>query len=181
MASPKPANRMEALTAQLLTSAHRYGADERLILPTAAGAVLLLGAGTGARHELLSRAAESGQPALVVRGLLGPALVDCFPYLDGHLEALTGLLDEPSTATDKTCRDMLAVLAAADLDAIVEHPQVGGDLLGALYSEVMAPGDRAVRGAFYTPPALARVLAEMSPVRAGESLEDPCAGCGGVW
>lgn len=137
MASPKPADWMSTLADQLLVSAHRYGAEKRLVLPAAAVAVLLLGADARARRELLSRAAASRRPALVVRGLLGPVLVDCFPYLDGHLDALTGLLDGSQETTDKACRDMLAVLVAADLEAIVEHPQVGGDLLGALYSEVL--------------------------------------------
>jgi len=64
-----------------------------------------------------------------------------------------------------------------DLDALREV-----DLLGHLYTHMQSPSARQARGEFYTPPALAEVMARISfpGVAPGSSICDPTAGTGGL-
>lgn len=103
----------------------------------------------------------------MLSGILGPGIEQEFPYLRGHLAALTNLLEGQVESTEKVCSEALAVLAAVDLEVIVEDPQIGGDLLGRLYVEVMGAADRSGRGTIYTPPS-SRGCSLSSPRRVRE-------------
>lgn len=174
--SATPIGTLDRLYEQLRREADRTGADARLMLPVAAVAVLLLGAGPTARHALLVGASEHPDPPRVCRLVLENAAVS-FGYLEASLPHLTRFLDD---ANADTTAAMLSVLAQCDLERISEASTVQGDVLGGLFTRVQAPGDRSARGAFYTPASLARVMALLADVVAGERWNDPCAGCGGL-
>ena len=114
-----------------------------------------------------------------------------FPYLVGHLEPLTRILSPAGPAgpespdsmdsLERATAAILRSLAEQDLHDLVQRPDVAGDLLGPLYTAVMAPGDRTARGAFYTPPALGQLLAAIAGLpRPGQSVYEPCSGTGGL-
>jgi len=174
------ASTLPSLADRLIAETSRHGLDRRLILPPAALAVLLLGLGEhhAAGLELI---AEHSRPAHTVRQALEAAGEE-FDYLNGSLDPLTRLLDfEKPDLVDRAVSALLSVLAAAGLPSLAEHPLVAGDLLGPLYSAVMAPADIAARGAFYTPPALAQLIAAMTGLpRPGQSVSDPCSGTAGL-
>lgn len=174
--SPRQITTMDGLYERLRREADRTGTDARLMLPVAAVAVLLLGAGPTASQALLTGASQHPDPARVCQMVLEGAAAS-FDYLEESLPHLTRFLDDANT---DTAAGMLAVLAQCDLEQLSEIPNVQGDLLGGLYMRVQAPGDRNARGAFYTPPALAHVMALLADVTASERWNDPCAGCGGL-
>lgn len=165
---------------RLLRETSARGLDPRLILLPTAAAVLLLGLRQDQPHAL-EHLARTANPAATICAVLRAAVAE-HAYLSGHLNPLTRLADGGDTAgTHQGIAAMLEVLAAADLPSLAEAPTVAGDILGPLYTQVMAPADRTVRGAFYTPPALAQVLAVMAGLpKAGESVCDPCSGTGGL-
>jgi type I restriction enzyme M protein len=171
---------LPTLADRLIAETSRHGLDRRLILPPAALAVLLLGLGEN-QAASLNLIAERARPAHTVREAL-EAASDEFDYLNGSLDPLTRLLAfENHDHADRAVSALLRVLAAAGLPALAEHPLVAGDLLGPLYTAVMAPADRTARGAFYTPPALAQLLAAMTGLpHPGQSVSDPCSGTAGL-
>ncbi len=171
---------LPALAERLIAETSRHGLDSRLILPPAALAVLLLGLGDDhtAGLELI---ASHSHPAHTIRQALESAGEE-FGYLTHALDPLLQLLDlENLDHVNRAVAALLRVLAAADLPNLAQSPLVAGDLLGPLYTAVMAPADRTARGAFYTPPALAQLLAGMTGLpRPGESVSDPCSGTAGL-
>lgn len=129
---------------------------------------------------MLTGLADQPRPTQAVIAVLEQT-EQAFDYLQGHLEPLTDPLRASGRADiDEATAAVLRVLADADLDQVVAHHQVAGDLLGAVHTLTMGPGERSARGAFYTPPALAHLMACLVDVAAGESFNDPCAGCGGL-
>lgn len=129
---------------------------------------------------MLTGLAEQPRPTQAVMAVLEQT-EQAFDYLKGHLEPLTDPLRTTGrTDIDQATAAVLRVLGAADLDQVVAHHQVAGDLLGAVHTLTMGPSERSGRGAFYTPPALAHLMACLVDVGPGESFNDPCAGCGGL-
>lgn len=178
----RPSNPPNLLTLadRLTAETSRHGLARRLILPPAALAVLLIGLGDE-QSVALERIAAHARPSQIVREALA-ATTEEFGYLHGALDPLTRLLSfETGDQVDRALAAILLLLADADLPTLAEHPLVAGDLLGPLYTAVMAPTDRAARGAFYTPPALAQLLAAMTALpNPGETVSDPCSGTAGL-
>lgn len=179
---PPTVSTLPALAERLIVETSRHGLDRRLILPPAALVVLLLGLGQDhtAGLELI---AATPAPAQTVRQALVSAGEE-FGYLTGALDPLTRLLTLEASAgdhVDRAVAAILRVLSTAALPVLAEHPLIAGDLLGPLYTLVMAPGDRTARGAFYTPPALAQLLGALTGFpKPGEAVSDPCSGTGGL-
>lgn len=168
------------LSDRLLRETSARGLDPRLTLLPTAAAVLLLGIGPD-QPRVLQHLAHTVDPAATVCSILTAAGQE-HTYLTAHLDPLTRLATGGDTAgTDRAVAAMLDVLAATDLSSLAEAPEVAGDVLGPMHTQVMAPADRKARGAFYTPPALAQVLALMAGLPGpGESICDPCSGTGGL-
>ena len=177
---PTTASPLPALGDRLIAETSRHGLDRRLILPPAAVAVLLLGLGDDHAAGLELIAADP-TPAETIRRALESAGEE-FGYLVGALDPLTRLLTfESHEHVDRAVAGVLRVLATAGLPDMAEHPLVAGDVLGPLYTLVMARADRTARGAFYTPPALAQLLAAMTGLPGpGEAVSDPCSGTAGL-
>lgn len=139
----------------------------------------------GARRSAqidLELIAASPAPAQTVQQALVSAGEE-FGYLTGALDPLTRLLTLEASAgdhVDRAVAAILRVLSTAGLPVLAEHPLIAGDLLGPLYTAVVAPGDRTARGAFYTPATLAQLLAATGLPRSGEAVSDPCSGTGGL-
>lgn len=160
--------------------ARSRGMDPRLALPVAAAAVTLLGVGQPLHRVFVTAMSTSKQPAATVGALLN-TLQQARPYLDGHLEPLLNLLrDTTDPEVNTVVGEMLSQLANGDLPALAEQPDVAGDVLGPLYTSLTAPADRSARGAFYTPPALASLMAMLVDPQPGESCYEPCVGTGGM-
>ena len=170
----------ERLWQRVTDRARSRGLDPRLALPVAAAAVTLLGVGQPLHRVFLTAMSTSQQPAATVGALL-TTLQQARPYLDGHLEPLLGLLRNTTDPDiNAVVGEMLSQLADGDLPALSERPEVAGDVLGPLYTSLTAPADRSARGAFYTPPALAGLMAMLVDPRPGESCYEPCVGTGGM-
>lgn len=104
-----------------------------------------------------------------------------YPYLRAHLGPFTDWIDRDSEDTYvRAVGDALVESATMDLHAAAEAPSVAGDLLGQVLMAVEAPGDRDARGAFYTPPTMAALLAQMMPPDDWSTFTDPCCGAGGL-
>ena len=173
----KPPPTLERLTEQLVNQAHACGLDAHLLLPPASAAMMMLGA--GAQYQpILAGLARLADPVDALQSLFHTETA-CLPYLAGHLNELCSLLTHSDRAlTTKAVSGMLDVLAGADLPNLVETPAVAGDLLGPLYTQITSKAARTARGAFYTPPSLAAVLAQLVDVEVGGSFGDPCCGTG---
>lgn len=170
---------LERLTEQLVAQAHTYGLDAHLLLPPAAAAMMLLGAGDH-HQSILTGLARLTDPIEALQGLFHTE-TECLPYLTGRLVELSRILTHSDrNLTTKAVSGMLDVLAGADLPNLVETPAVAGDLLGPLYTQITSKAARSARGAFYTPPSLAALLANLVDVEVGGSFGDPCCGTGGL-
>lgn len=163
-----------ALTDRLFAVTDRAGAERRLVLPVTAMGLVLLGTGPDTSRELFRGAQEHPRPGTVLTGTLR-AIQSWFPYLFGHLEPLLTISEDGS---DKVVGDLFGVLAGVPLEDVAE--QAHGDLLGTLYTDVIAPGDRSARGAFYTPAHVGHLMAGIAPVSSGDTFHEPCVGCGGL-
>lgn len=162
------------LVSRLTRVTDRHGADRRLTLPVTAVGLCLIGAGPDASRELFRGAQEHPRPGTVLTGTLR-AIQSWFPYLFGHLEPLLTISEDGS---DKVVGELFGVLAGVPLEDVAE--QAHGDLLGTLYMDVIAPGDRSARGAFYTPAHVGHLMAAIAPVSSGDTFHEPCVGCGGL-
>ena len=170
----------EKLWQKVTDRARAKGLDPKIALPVAAAAVTLLGVAQPLHRVFLTALSTSEQPAAAVLALLR-TLEQARPYLVGHLEPLLSLLrDTEDLEVNLVVGQMLAQLAEGDLPALAERPEVAGDVLGPLYTSLTAPADRSAKGAFYTPPALASLIAALLDPQAGESCYEPCVGTGGM-
>lgn len=174
---------LSALADQLGRAA--TGASHRLEVPLTAAAtgVALLGAPAFLRQALFARFADA-PPSTTLRELaeLWAHLQKASTYLIGYLTPLIGWLEnEKPLAHDTDAFARCAkVLAGVDLAAVAANPQVGGDLLGPLYSMLRAPSSRTHLGAFYTPPDVAMLTAALAGPREGARVLEPTCGAGGM-
>lgn len=105
-------------------------------------------------------------------------MVANFPYLDGHIEALTGWLDKPQDHEVKALAHCFDVLAGYDL--LKSFDEAGGDLLGPTYMMLRGRRDKQAQGAFYTPMCLSYLIARMVCPEEGTTIGEPCCGAGGM-
>lgn len=154
---------------------------KEVTLTSVCSAALLLGAGPGCQ-SLLAAIAQHPDPARVVQQQWR-FWQEHYRYLQGHLDPIIGWLERSDERQARVLTRQLAYLSTLDLQDVAEQAGVAGDLLGQVLTEVNAGADRSARGAFYTPPALASVLAEIGGVlssRPNEVIYEPCVGGGGL-
>lgn len=182
MTKSNPTPTVDVLTDRLTAIASATGCETKEVTLTAAStASLLLGLGPGYRL-MLKQIADHPDPLELV-AMQWQWWVQSFPYLEEHLAPITGWLSQPPRGQAHVLQRQLEYLSTIDLPAVAERPEVGGDLLGQILTRLNAPGDRAARGAFYTPTALASTIAQMSGVvdsHPNESILEPCCGGGGL-
>lgn len=170
------------LTEQLVKIASATGCEPKEVtLTSVATASLLLGLGDGYRPMLTAIADHEDVPALVAQQWQW--WQKSFPYLEGHLDPITGWLNAPREGQSRVLARQLQHLASVDLPTIAESPQVAGDILGQVLTLLSSPGDRSAKGAFYTPASLATVMAQMGGLegtRPNEAILEPCCGGGGL-
>lgn len=170
------------LTERLTAIASATGCEAKQVTLTAVStASLLLGLGPGYRPMLQSIAHHDDPIDLVT--MQWRWWVQSFPYLGGHLGPITGWLTQPRREQAHVLRRQLEHLSTIDLPAVAERTEVAGDLLGQVLTELNAPGDKSARGAFYTPTALAQLLAQIGGATdtcPGDSIHEPCVGGGGL-
>lgn len=161
--------------ADKLAGEGRYaGHSPRLPLAVAAFADLLLGTGREPLEMFLRFTADTDHPAAAIRAVFD-TVPHTYPYLVGRLEPLESALVGD---VDHVVSRMLRRLYREDLIGMAEA--AGGDLLGPVYSAVMAPGDRKARGAHYTPPSVAALMASLCCPGEFEAFYEPCVGPGGM-
>ena len=179
--SPPPS--LPQLVEDLRDLAARHGAPAKDTTLTAAStAALFLGVDHATGGPLLRALAGSPDLAAGLLRIWG-RWEQSFPYLHGNIGPLTRWLEHPAEHHLAALRAQLTHLTHVDLLAIAEGPSVRGDLLGQILTLIDAPGDRAVRGAFFTPPSLAGALSALAGVTdlpAGAVITDPCVGGGGL-
>ena len=179
--SPPPS--LPQLVEDLRDLAARHGAPAKDTTLTAAStAALFLGVDPATGGPLLRALAGSPDLAAGLLRIWG-RWEQSFPYLHGNIGPLTRWLEHPAEHHLAALRAQLTHLTHVDLLAIAEGPSVRGDLLGQILTLIDAPGDRAVRGAFFTPPSLAGALSALAGVTdlpAGAVITDPCVGGGGL-
>lgn len=180
--APNPTPTIAAMTQRLVEIASAVGCEHKEVTLTAvASAALMLGTGSG-YQPMLSAMSQHPDPVELVR-LQWHWWLEEFPYLQGRLDSVTGWMVHPRGGQARVLAQQLAYLAQIDLRAVAERPSVAGDLLGQVLAEVNAPGDRSARGAFYTPPAVAMLMAQMGGTLEScpsESVHEPCVGGGGM-
>lgn len=171
---------LEALTEQLTRIASARGCDPKQVtLTSVSTASLLLGLEAGYSPMLAAIANHVDTVGLVVQQW--DWWQQSFPFLRGHLEPITGWLNHPGAGQRETLVKQLQLLSTIDLPQMAEQPAIAGDLLGQVLTLLSAPGDRSARGAFYTPPSLAAVIAQMGEsVAPSDRILDACCG-GGAW
>lgn len=155
-----------------------------VVLSAVATHSLFFGADADLRTRIVTDLGSLAQtdPArfLTTYRALWEATATTFPYLREHLGPVVGWLDHASPESVTALGDALVESARMDLHAAAEQPTVQGDLLGQVLMAVDAPGDRQARGAFYTPPSLATLLARLTEPENFETFTDPCCGGGGL-
>lgn len=180
--APNPTPTIAAMTQRLVEIASAVGCEHKEVTLTAvSSAALMLGTGSG-YQPMLSAMSQHPDPVELVR-LQWRWWLEEFPYLQGHLDSVTGWMTHPRGGQARVLAQQLTYLAQVDLCAVAEHPSVAGDLLGQVLAEVNAPGDRSARGAFYTPPAVAMLMAQMGGTlesHPSQSIHEPCVGGGGL-
>lgn len=171
---------LEALTEQLTRIASARGCDPKQVtLTSVSTASLLLGLDAGYSPMLAAIANHDDTPGLVAQQW--GWWQQSFPFLRGHLEPITGWLNHPGAGQQETLVKQLQLLSTIDLPQMAEQPAIAGDLLGQVLTLLSAPGDRSARGAFYTPPSLAAVIAQMrETVAPSDRILDACCGGGGL-
>lgn len=181
--TPRPAPSLAGLTEAITAAVAAHGAEPaRAGLTGLCTAALFLGAGDEGA-ALVREIGAPDRPTARLTSQLWAAHTRAFPYLAGHLDPVTGWLDHPAEHDEAALADVLTVCATTDLHAVAESPQVRGDLLGHALAALTAPGDKARRGAFYTPATLASLTAALAGVEhapPGSSVHEPAVGGGAM-
>lgn len=169
--------------AQLLARALARAGGGRREVPVAltslATGVLLLGSGEPVLAASMDFFAVD-RSRLEVLAELWRQAVKSAPFLDGHLDALTGWLDDPSDTEAAAAEQCFGELCRVDLPTTVAQPSVDGEILGTTYTFLRSQWDRRSSGAFYTPLAVSRMIAEMNPAQEGDRVLEPACGAGGM-
>jgi N-6 DNA Methylase len=172
---------LERLADRLDNACQPLGDDERLGVPlgVAGFGMLTLGAADDLEElpsGALAALAQHEDPLELLR-LTYKELAACRPFLDGHLDPLTGWIDRAATTTVDAVRACARELAAADLARLAAHPPPAGtDVLGMLYTLLRSPGSRRHARAFPTPASVALSIALVLGYPEGTSVIEP--GCG---
>ncbi len=141
-------------------------------------AVLLLGAPWALTRATLGLLGAGDGVAAPLTRKLWLSNVAVVPYLAGSAAQLLAWTEQPTPEAERALGACYEVLAGVDLPGLVEG--AGGDVLGAIYTELIAPADRNARGAFYTPADVAQLIAAMSLPEEGDSVSEPCCGTAGM-
>ena len=183
MTTKNPTPSVETVNEKLISIASASGCETKEVTLTAAStAALLLGLGEPGYRAMLKQIADHPSPHELV-AMQWHWWTQSFPYLTEHLTPITGWLSRPSREQARVLQRQLEYLSTIDLPAVAERPDVAGDLLGQILTGLNAPSDRAARGAFYTPPALAAAIAQMGGAvdsHPNTPIIEPCCGGGGL-
>lgn len=98
------------------------------------------------------------------------------PTWRGHLDPLTGWLEDADETRETALSGVFAALADLDLMACAEASGVGGDLLGPVYSVMRSASEKAGHGAYYTPATLCRLMADLVPAENFARVNEPACG-----
>lgn len=184
--TPDTALHPNQIAERLAGHANRRGHEAKSVVVSAVATnVLFLGVDADTRAVMVSALGGLAQTdrhrfVTAYRALWNAQTVE-YPYLRGHLDPFTGWLDhDPEGTYVHALGGALVEAARMDLHASAEADGVQGDLLGQVLMAVEAPGDRSARGAFYTPPSIAALLAQMTPPEDWSTVTDPCCGAGGL-
>lgn len=178
-----PTPTIAAMTQRLVSISSAVGCEPKEVTLTAvSSASMMLGLRDGYR-PMLAAMAQHPEPAEMVRRQW-QWWQEAYPYLRGHLDPIIGWMAHADLhGRERVLAMQLEYLSELDLPAVADRPGVAGDLLGQVLCELNASGDRSARGAFYTPPALAMLMAQVGGVldsRPNESIHEPCVGGGGL-
>ena len=165
---------------RLRAAAARQGCDIPVIPLTAlATAILLLGTPAILCGAFLHRLADRGHARDT--GLIWRAAVTDIPYLSGSVGPLIGWLEcETSDHQINALAECFGELTTFDLLAAANSPTVGGDLLGPTYSLLRGTRSQQRAGAFFTPPGLSALLADVTGPGPGDRVYEPACGTGGM-
>ncbi|WP_170119798.1 N-6 DNA methylase [Branchiibius hedensis] len=161
-------------TATAVVGGHREAVAIQLTA-VATGALFF---GTGPDLVRPMMASFSSAPDTVALDELWTVAASSVPFLRQHLPHLTGWAGRPDAQAALVARACFTELAQVDLIGSASAHQVGGELLGPVYSSLRSPNSQRSSGAFYTPMHLASLLAEMNPLGEGETFADPACGAG---
>ncbi|MFC6714282.1 N-6 DNA methylase [Branchiibius cervicis] len=161
-------------TATAMVGGHREAV--RIQLTAVATGVLFFGTGPDLVQPMMESFASA--PDTVALDELWTVAASSVPFLRQHLPHLTGWAGRPDAQAVKVSRACFTDLAQIDLIGSAAAENVGGELLGPVYSNLRSLDSQRVSGAFYTPMNLARLLAEMNPLVEGETFADPTCGAG---
>ena len=165
--------------AEKLFSAARH--DRRVALAALSTAHMMLGMQevvAGLYGRSLAYLGEGDRYRLEVLQSLWESFATAMPYLRGMVEPLVGFIDHPSESELAGLAACFQVLADVDLEQCIKD--VGGDLLGPVYTGLLSKHERDAGGKFYTPMPISTLIAKMNQVSPGESVCDPCCGSGGM-
>lgn len=171
----------ERLAGQLVDAVRSSGSSETIVIPltVAALAMSLL----GAPEELLQPtwgALSRPGTGWEQMGRFWKVTLSCHDWLQNHLHPLTGWMHRASEADKAAAAACWEVIAGIDVYLTVKQPGVDGDLLGVLYTQLRSTKDRQRTGSFYTPMSVSKMIAKMTGIAEGTSINDPCCGTGGM-
>ena len=174
---PTRAPRLDQLATNLAGAAAGLAQPTEVILALTGLGVML--APHAAARRTLDRLAGSDDPAAHALEIISGG-VAVTPHLWGHFDPLLAALQQAADSDDHKAIGRLAgLLADADLDQHCgDDASYGPDLLGGMYSQLRSPGGRAARGAFYTPPSVALLMAMMTMPTEHSTVCDPTVGSG---
>jgi hypothetical protein len=159
------------LARQMGDQTHALDARATTTIPLAVTASALLFLGADLTDFWLDQLAQVDRPAKVLAAVL--AGVDDLGVLGPLIDGLSG------TGSDEAVVAIAKLLRAKGQQAIA-HTDLHGvsDLLGGIYTELRSRSGQAAHGAFYTPQAVAGLMAAINTPPPGSTVNDPCCGSG---
>lgn len=182
MATPRPrAATPDQIAEQLRNATASAGGTSGgacVPMTTVATGMLLLGAGDSLTTASLHHFANPGHTKDLQT--MWDALTISAPFLRGHLDPLTGWLDNPTETDQRAAAACFNTLTTIDLGASATTPHIGGELLGPVLMGLRGQGDKQAKGAFYTPMNVSQIIAAMSAPHEGATIHEPTCGAGGM-
>lgn len=171
----------ERLADQLSRAVSDSGSSERLLIPlTVLGlAVTLLGTPDELHQPMWTHFAEAPEGWDSMEQMI-KMTISCHDWLADHLHPLTSWMHRASERERAATQACWKVVAGIDVYLTLKQPMVDGDLLGVMYQCMSSKSAKQAKGAFYTPMSLSRMIAMMSDIQEGTSVNDPCCGSGGM-
>lgn len=174
--------RVDKLAEKLARAAGAHGSSYALNIALSSAALAVLTAGVPGIHRLFfQKLAEMDTVELLdaAQHLWKCAAAEC-SFLEGHLDPLTGWLEDPDEERLASFAGCLRVLAEVDIPAMLGDPLIGGELLGPLYTLLRSRGSKQALGAFFTPMPVLTLMADMTPMPEGARFMEPACGAGGA-